>query len=65
MFTIKDEALVGTIEVDSTWVIEGCRIYSSLQAAVDAGETTIYTLSRHRPLGPFWSRIRRWAGGKA
>ena len=58
MFIIRNEALVGTIEVGPDWVIEGCRIYSDMQAAVDAGEANVYVLKRQQPARS-WLR-ERW-----
>ena len=59
MFIIRNEALVGTIEVGTKWEIENCRIYSDIQAALDAGETDIYVLKRYHHPARSWLR-ERW-----
>ena len=60
MFVIRDEALIGPIEIGERWVVEGCRIYSDIQAALDAGETNVYVLKRQHP-APARSWLReRW-----
>ena len=69
MFIIRNEALIAPIEVGERWVIEGCRIYSDMQVALDAGETNVYVLKHQRParswLRERWFRLLRRAGGKA